>query len=156
MKTFRRTLVTFLLLIMAISMFAIQAFAANTTDIDFIDFTAYTRSDFFNNLNGRTKTDTSPVYVHISKSTYAFTRVCAFGMIDAEGIYGCYNRTYYNGETVPFVRCYRGTGYSVRSTIKEGNFPYASLGFQSAGATDDVISGWWSADSSKSHTIATP
>lgn len=150
MKHLKRTLTVVLAVIMMASMMVIPAFAANTTDTDFWYHVATTND--FPRITGREKTDTSPVYVYVDQSTYSFVRVQAIGQSTTSPTCTNYrNCTYYGGTIVPYVRCNRDVGYSVSSMINEYEWTYATLGFQSAGSGSDTVTGWWSADSSKTH-----
>ncbi len=150
MKQTKRIAVVALALVLMMSSMAISAYAANTTDTDYWYHTATTSS--FPRIEGREKTDTSKVYAYISESTYSFLRVRAIGQSTSSKSCPTYeNCTLYNGAIAPYVRCMRGTGYSISSMIYEYKWPYATLGFQSAGTTNDTVSGWWSPDSKNAH-----
>jgi hypothetical protein len=138
--------------LMLMASMAIPALAANTSDVDFWNYTAlaygYTR------IPGRQKTNTTPVYVCVSQSNCAFVRVRAYGQNSSGSNYQ--NCTLSNGSLVDYVYCYRGIHHSIRSMINEYGWGYASLGFKSGyDSSSDVVSGWWSPDSGQTHTVAT-
>ena len=150
MKQMKRMFIMVLAVVMLASVMVVPAFAANTADTDFWYHVATTSN--FPRIPGRVKTDTSAVYVYVDQSTYSFVRVEAIGQATTSPTCPNYqNCTYYGGTIVPFVRCNRDVGYSVSSMINEYSWPYATLGFQSAGTSSDTVTGWWSADSSRTH-----
>jgi len=151
MKITNRILTMALAVIMLMSVMIIPAFAANTSDEDFWNFTAPAIG--YNRITGRPKTNSTAVYVCVTQTNNAVVHTRAYGQNSTGSNYQ--NCTLSNGSIVDYVNCYKGIHHSIHSMINEYGWGYASLGFSSAGSSSDVVTGWWSPDSSQSHTEAT-
>lgn len=151
MKIAKRIFMMALAVVMLMSVLVVPAFAANTTDVDFWYFNAPATG--YPRIPGRQKTDSTPVYVCVSEANNGLVRTRAYGQNSSGSNYQ--NCTLSNGSISDYVNCYKGIHHSIRTMINEYGWGYASLGFRSAEASSDVVSGWWSPDSGKDHTVAT-
>lgn len=151
MKIARHVFLMALAVVMLMSVLVAPAFAANTADEDFWRY--YAPTNGYSRIPGRQKTNSTPVYVCVSETENAVVRTRAYGQNSTGSNYQ--NCTLSNGSIVDYVNCYKGIHHSIRTMINEYGWGYASLGFRSGGSAPDCVSGWWSPDSGKTHTIAT-
>lgn len=137
-----RSLTIISLIALIVSVSAVPAFAANTTDraFDLGLGEAARRTDTFE------KEDDSPHYFYLQSATNKVEsiHVKSWGRktYSSEGI----NATFANGNLVEFVVCRVGTQYSIHNLVYESGCSWAYLTCSSPVATG--AAGFWSPDSS--------
>lgn len=132
----------------------------STRDYSYFCYVPDGTSGAFHQIDGLSKDDSTPVFMRIDTTEVENTmRVRAVGYADErylcsskECCLNCKNCTYFNGGLVSYVKCKKGINYSISTMVKEYNLPKVSLGFQSTHLDlSDEVSGWWSADTSRTH-----
>lgn len=141
-----------MLVVMVTSVLATTAFAANITDTDYFVLTV---SDGFSYIPGRNKNDSSSVYAKITNlSINNSIKARVEGSTNA--VYSFANCTLSNNADAEYVTLYLNTNHSIRNMVNERGYYVARLGFKNnSGAAGEGVTGWWSPDSSRSHTVAT-
>lgn len=141
-----------LLAIMLVSLLSMTAYAANTQDTDYFVLTA---DNSFTYIPARNKLDSSSVYAKITNlSVNSTVKTRVEGAQSAAHTF--YNCTLSNNADSSYVTLYLNTNHSIRNMVNERGYYVARLGFKSSGTTSgEGVTGWWSPDSSKTHTVAT-
>lgn len=148
MKTYKRILSVCLLIVMVVSALSVTAYAANTGNTSFYNFTMETSRRY---LNPRAKENYSPSYVIVTEADNP-TRI----YVAAHGSYSqlpediAANCTWdANGTNAIWVTIMPRQHYLIRSCVWENGYRYASLGFSVHMSYPNEISGAWSPDSSE-------
>ncbi len=150
MKRIKKYVSLFLLLAMVLSTGLITVSASNYQDTSFSNI-ELSYNHFTHPIPVRTKTDSTPVFLHLKDISYTFAGVGvqALGTNSYNVTPGnVANLTYSNGALTGMVFCIENWKYSIHSLIYERGFRYASLRFKSSVTTGSHI--WdavWSPDS---------
>lgn len=152
MRNTKRILALALTFVTLVSVLAIGASASNWEDTDFYDFDLYYA--YYRYLNPRAKEDTTPCYLHITKSDDISVLITANGTNSSDKSGTKRNLTVANGVIVPYVTCRRYVQYSIHSDIYEEGYANATLGFKSVTVDGNNVSGVWSPDSRGTYTDA--
>lgn len=166
-RRYFRGVATLSVLTLLLSAMVITAFAAenpvpySNADIHFFEEAPISAS--FAQTDNARKDDTTPTWLRIdSMSNGTQVRVRIVGSTNAT--HACTTSVYNFGEGdptcsyctrcttrgswVPFVRCNKSVNYAISSVVKEREYLYSSVGFQSTSlANIQTVSGYWSADS---------
>lgn len=150
MKRYMKKIATGLLAVTIFSALAGYA-AASTADIN---FSQYCGSSSFTKLSDvGLKEDKTPLYLYITSSPVSQHRVCALGCATNSTSQTENLTQMCNGVDTDYVTCYRGTKYSIHSTIKEEGYGYATLSIAPMGVSG-TVGGKWSPDSKGDYTHA--
>lgn len=154
MTFIRKAIPVAMIMIMLVSLLVPTALAANTTDSSY--YILSTEYDY-RYASQREKQDESAVYAKITKLTLNDTVKAQ--VVGSPSEYGVYtNCTLSNNADTEFVTLSKNINYSIHNMIKERGNNWAKIGFQSnliMGTINEGVEGWWSPDSSRTHTSAT-
>lgn len=144
-----------LLVLLMVATFSSTALAANTTDTYYeIDATEY---GSFKYTSGRGKENSTSIFAKVTYLGNLTTKVRARAEganINASGYFN--NCTLSNNADAEYVTLTINVNQSIRNMVNERGYSYARLGFQSIdGYSGQPVYGWWSPDSSMTHTVAT-
>ena len=141
-----------ILVVMLISLVPAAAFAANTTDTDYFVLTV---SDAFGYIPARSKQNSTPIFAKITNlSQNQSVKARVEGAASAVGPF--YSCTLSNNADSEYVTLYLNTKHSIRNMVNERGYYVARLGFKNnSGLSGEGVTGWWSPDSSMTHTVAT-
>lgn len=154
MKNSRRIFSIVLTLAVVLSLAAITASAANTTDEEFYGFEIWIDG---RHLYPREKDDATPHYLYVTDGNISTMRVMSTGSETYVDYNYGENTTTSNGRVVNNVVCQRGTRYSIHNIVYEEGYPWASLHISRFNDwAGGVITGVWSPDSRYTYTSATP
>ncbi len=141
----------------------IPTMASNTSDTYISSFSVPLSTAFIVYHSPREKQDSTPLYIELTSLVYGSIKAQARGMTYTAWMSGetpstlnTANQTANgDGNAVYNVTLSVGIDYSVRSFIYEYGYAYATWGFKGYNITQpEVVSGWWSPDSSYTHHLA--
>lgn len=141
-----------LAIVTIMSIFAVSASAANTSDTY---FSRYINTDMFYPIDARRKEDASAIYLYVDRVTDGSlsVRVRAKGRMTEKDTEAPPNLTYKNGAIVSSVVCRVDVDYSVHNLIHESGYPFAVLDFRNnEGTSSATVQGYWSPDSYGTYT----
>lgn len=151
MKTTKRILALVLTIVALVSVMAVGASAANTTNRN---FRSAVDGDSFTYVSAERKEDSSTVFLYLNSvpGTHIYVQACG---CNSSGT-GRKNLTLVNGSIVTSVVCREKLDYSIHTDIYEWGYSYATLGFKLLiPGNTGVADGYWSPDSSGSYFEAT-
>lgn len=160
MKYVRKLIAAATLILTVTAVLIFPAKAANTTDINIIDFSVH--NNYMAVLTRAEKQNSTPLYVYITNIMNGDVGLygAAYGY-DAEGDYKG-NMTMYNGQYVSEVLLFENVKYSIRSMIYERlngqGTCYAAPAFRCSRYLSEemIFTGKWSPDSTRVYTVAAP
>lgn len=129
-------------LVLSIFTLALPTSAGNTTDTSFFVNNAQVGTHY--TTQGRSKENDSSVFCKVTYMPGKYVYMMTQGSKSATGSWISAN---YNGG---YAALQQNINYGILNSINESGYGYARLNFYSN--TSGYIEGWWSPDSSQSHT----
>lgn len=171
-KKIRKTIVSIAAVTSLFVTCSVYSLAANTGDTSFYVEWRYAPPKFniiqnssnsnFNNYVYRLKTNSSRVYFKNTSESYTKVRPCGVpsSCINKSTNVATFSKsdltncTYdpVNGTLASYAKCNQNINYSIASLIYEKGFSYCTLSLKSSSTTYGNGAGYWSPDSSYSHS----